>query len=103
MLIRSNDYSSILSKKILHQKYCVQNIVSKILNIASVSGPPSEEKISERSCFVNKDISQRKRHLKLVNASYLFTLSSYLEKTYTITAQEPSIYAIVPLNIKIFA
>ena len=32
-----------------------------------------------------------KRHLKLVNASYLFTHISYLEKTYTTTAQEPSI------------
>ena len=30
--------------------------------------------------------------LNLVNASYLFTHISYLEKTYTTTAQEPSIY-----------
>ena len=32
-----------------------------------------------------------KRQLNFVNASYLFTHISYLEKTYTITAQEPSI------------
>ena len=33
-----------------------------------------------------------KQQLNLVNASYLFTHISYLEKTYTTTAQEPSIY-----------
>ena len=30
--------------------------------------------------------------LNFINVSYLFTSISYLEKTYTITAQEPSIY-----------
>ena len=34
----------------------------------------------------------KRMKLKLVNASYLFTYISYLEKTYTITAQEMSIY-----------
>ena len=34
-----------------------------------------------------------KRQLNFVNASHLFTHSSYLEKTYTITARKPSIYA----------
>ena len=34
-----------------------------------------------------------KRHLNFVNASYLFTPISYLDKTYTTTAQEPSIYS----------
>ena len=35
---------NIFSKKILHQKYCVQNIVPKILNIESVSRPPKGPK-----------------------------------------------------------
>ena len=33
-----------------------------------------------------------KRHSHFVNASYLFTHISYKGKTYTITAQEPSMY-----------
>ena len=33
-----------------------------------------------------------KRQKNFVNASHLFTHISYLEKTYTITAQEPSMY-----------
>ena len=33
-----------------------------------------------------------KRQLNFVNVSYLFTPISYLEKTYTTTAREPSIY-----------
>ena len=33
-----------------------------------------------------------KRQLNFVNVSYLFTPISYLEKTYTIMAQEPSIH-----------
>ena len=39
-----------------------------------------------------------KRHLNFVNASYLFTYISYKGKTYTITAQEPSIYNPVSKN-----
>ena len=35
-------------------------------------------------------------------ASYLLTHISYLEKTYTTTAQEPSIYAIVLLLVKYY-
>ena len=35
-----------------------------------------------------------KRQLNFVNVSYLFTPISYLEKTYTITAREPSMYVL---------
>ena len=38
-------------------------------------------------------IAYTKQQLNFVNASYLFTHISYLEKTYTTTAQEPSIYS----------
>ena len=36
--------------------------------------------------------TETKRHLNFVNASYLFTHISYLDKTYTTAAQEPSMY-----------
>ena len=38
-----------------------------------------------------------KRLINYVNESYLFTQTSYIEKTYTTTAREPSIY-----NKKVF-
>ena len=38
------------------------------------------------------------RQLNFVNVSYLFIHTSYLEKTYTTTAPEPSIYAFVVSN-----
>ena len=42
--------------------------------------------------LINDFIDSLQRHLYFVNASYLFTHISYEGKTYTITAQEPSIY-----------
>ena len=39
-----------------------------------------------------------KRQLNFVNASYLFTHISNLEKTFRITAREPSIYAAIVYN-----
>ena len=44
------------------------------------------------SCNYLTKVLKIKRHLNFVNASYLFTHISYIEKTYTTTAQEPSIY-----------
>ena len=44
------------------------------------------------SCNYLEKALKIKRHLNFVNASYLFTHISYKGKTYTITAQEPSIY-----------
>ena len=41
--------------------------------------------------LINDFIDSLQRHLYFVNASYLFTHISYRGKTYTITAQEPSI------------
>ena len=45
-----------------------------------------------------KKVLKIKRHLNFVNWSYLFTHISYLEKTYTTTAQEPSIYRQSPVK-----
>ena len=44
-----------------------------------------------------KRVLKIKRQLNFVNVSYLFTTISYLEKTYTITAREPSIYEFMNL------
>ena len=45
------------------------------------------------SCNYLKKVLKIKRHLYFVNASYLFTHIRYKGKTYTITAQEPSIHS----------
>ena len=40
----------------------------------------------------NHKVLKIKRQANIVNASYLFTQISYIVKTYTTTAREPSIY-----------
>ena len=50
-------------------------------------------------CLVTiQKVLKIKRQLNFVNVSYLFTSISYLEKTYTITAREPSIYIATTIN-----
>ena len=53
-----------------------------------------EVTIKENNCnFISKlKVLKIKRQTNIANASYLFTQTSYLVKTYTTTAREPSIY-----------
>ena len=60
------------------QKNKVKNLIFSTIYILSIL-----------ACY---NSLENKTTLNFVNASYLFTHISYLEKTYTITAQEPSIY-----------
>ena len=75
----------------------LQHFIASALDLmACLPSRQRSEAINEtyiKVCLVTTlKVLKIKRQLNFVNASYLFTHISYLEKTYTTTAREPSLY-----------